>query len=150
MTRRARVLQVFGLLGIVWMVSACGNRPVVEGGPSDYFFPTYPYSGEAPLALTRGQLATRNGCLFLDAPAGGGVDLPLWPSVFTLSGTDSPIVITDQGDELHVGDVVRLGGGERSREQAEDLIGGRIPERCSAQGYWLVSRVVGVVESGGS
>jgi len=146
--RRARALQVLSWLGIVWMLSACGSGRAVGGGPSDYFFPTWPYSaGDAvPLAITRGHLAARNGCLFLDAS--GQEPLPLWPSVFTLSGTDSPIITSDRGDELHVGDVVMLGGGERSREQAEELIGGRIPQRCTARSYWLVSSVVGPESSG--
>jgi hypothetical protein len=69
--------------------------------------------------------------------------------VFTLSGIDSPIVTSDRGEELHVDDVVTLGGEERSREQAEEVIGGPIPNRCTAQSYWLVSRVVSLPSSGG-
>jgi hypothetical protein len=42
-----------------------------------------------------------------------------------------------------------LGGGERSREQAEEVIGGPTPNRCTAQSYWLVSRVVSLQSSGG-
>ena len=148
MMRRARALQVLSSLGIVWMLSACGIGRAVEGGPSDYFFPTWPLSAGdmVPDGRTSGNLVARNGCLFLDASE--QESLLLWPSVFTLSGTDSPIVTSNRGDELHVDDVVILGGGERSREQAEDLIGGPIPNRCTAQGYWLVSSIVSVQPNG--
>ncbi len=148
MMRRARALQLFSSLGIVWMLSACGNGLAIGGGPSDYFFPTWPYSaGDAvPAAALKGHMVERNGCLFWDAGEQGEY-LHLWPSQFTLSGTDSPIVTSDRGDELHVGDVATLAGGERSRESAEELIGGDIPERCTTDGYWLVASVVGGVQS---
>lgn len=144
MTHRLRTLGLLSSMSMLWIVlSACAHRPAVGQGPSDYFFPTFSYSTGTPVpgALAKGRLDARSGCLFLDA--GDQESLLLWPSVYTLDGTDSPIVTTDQGEELHVGDVVTLGGGERSREQAEDLIAGPIPNRCTAQNYWLVSSVVG-------
>src|SRR5262245_21082367 len=109
---------------------------------SDYYFPTWSPGGETPAGDLRGRLVAQHDCLFLDTD-GANDYLPLWPSTFTISGGDSPVVTSDSGQELQVGGVATLAGGERNRRSAEEAIGEAIPDRCTASRYWLTTEVIG-------
>jgi hypothetical protein len=118
------------------------SLPACEGeSGSAFYFPTWQVGAETPAGDLRGRLVAQNNCLFFDAD-GPGDYLPVWPSTFTLGGADTPVVTTDSGRELAVGDVVTLGGGERNRQSAEDVIREAIPERCAASNYWLTTEVI--------
>jgi hypothetical protein len=51
--------------------------------------------------------------------------------------------VVDEGGAtiVAIGQTVRFAGGERSREHAEDLIGGQIPETCRTNAYWQLDPV---------
>ncbi len=139
MTRQTRWLYLLCAVAMVGLMSACED----QSESPKYFFPTWPQSAEeeGPPGDLRGQLVARDGCLFWDAGEQGKY-LVLWPSTFTLSGTDPPVVTSETGQELHVGELATLGGGERSWRSAQEMIGVAIPDRCRTSGYWLTTEVI--------
>lgn len=126
-----------GIFAVGMLLPACEG----ESG-SDYYFPTWSPGGETSAGDLRGRLVAQDDCLFLDAD-GADDYLPLWPSTFTISGGDSPVVSFAGGQELQVGDVATLAGGERNRRSAEEAIGETIPDRCAAPRFWLTTGVIG-------
>jgi hypothetical protein len=103
----------------------------------EVFFPTWsPSGGAVPTGALEGHLVERGGCLFWSDDA---EYLPIWPSNYRF---EDSAVLAGSRLVLSVGDAAFLGGGERSLEQTESLIGSEIPGRCQAGGYWIVTKVV--------
>lgn len=136
-SRRRSLLEVALLLAVVLLSGACDQ----EDQPADVFFPTWIREPGAPVPTgdLAGGLVERNGCLIW---SGTKDVLPLWPDTFQLNRADVTIA-TNAGVVLAIGDSGTLGGGERTLEQAESVIGKRIPGRCQpAGGYWMVTDVL--------
>lgn len=135
---RLRLLGVALLLAVALVSSSCDQE---EDQPSHLFFPTWtpPPGAALPTGTLPGRLVERNGCLLWS----GQTDfLPLWPETFQLDERESTVE-TSSGAVLAIGYAGTLGGGERTLEQAESVIGERIPRRCQpAGGYWLVTEVL--------
>jgi hypothetical protein len=102
--------------------------------------------GTGDAALLAGTAAFQDGCLWIVA-GDGSLHLPLWPADTRLGMLNSlPAVLGPDGALLvELGDVavdrVELGGSAVSREEATELAGA-IPDRCEADGYWVVGDVL--------
>jgi hypothetical protein len=108
---------------------------------SNLFLPMWTPQPDAAVATGElpGRLEERNGCLLW---SDGTEFLPLWPTDFEIDRVGLTIETTS-GAVWAIGDSGTLGGGERTLEQAESLIGEQIPRRChAAGGYWMVTDVL--------
>ncbi len=102
-----------------------------------------------PDALVVGRLEERDGCLVV-SPEEGRPQLVIWPHTLHLVEDSGFIAIADEDGHVlaHVGDTVRIGGGEIYREAlGRTAIGARgIPERCATPIYWMGGEVERVAE----
>ncbi len=140
-------LKLKGLMiGIVMsiLISGCvekiqQNEKSVNTSTSAPFFPVQknPNPTVQMAALLEGELALVNGCLRVDN------DLPVWPHGFSISTDSEVIQIIDNTGKLiaHVGDKVRLGGGEIPGEFVANYSTELPSDRCSGP-YWIVGEVL--------
>ena len=112
-----------------------------------FFFPRHASPlGIGDAALLEGVAVYGDGCLWIEA-ADGSRHLPLWPADTQLGMINREPAILGPDGELLVEsgdatvDIARLGGSETSAAVARDLVG-EIPERCLADGIWVVSDVL--------
>ncbi len=136
--RRDRWRMGVTMFVVVVFVSSSCHR---EENRSDVYFPTWTREPGAavPTGILPGRLVERNGCLLWSDETDV---VPLWPDNFQLDDPNDTIA-ADSGIVLAVGDGGTLGGGERTLEQAESVIGEAIPSRCQPSGgYWLVTEVM--------
>lgn len=98
-----------------------------------------------PVIAVRGWLILDNNCLRLKPfYCFGKGELLIWRYGYSLDVENGEIrVVDDESGKVlaRVGDFVRLGGGQTSKEMAEKLIGGPLPDNCSGP-YFLVGTIV--------
>jgi hypothetical protein len=103
--------------------------------------PFFPQQKENPAifmdALLVGELVLEDDCLSV------GDDLLVWPHGFSLSTEDGVIQIIDDNDQpiMRVGDKIKLGGGEMSREHIAKY-SAELPSDCCSGPYWIVGEVI--------
>ena len=114
------IALVLGLGYAAW--SIYGAWPV----PTGYEFPRHSQWGGGPQGLFEGVLVEREGCILTD---GGGT--VVWPpgSSLSLDRNEAPIVHID-GQDLRMGELVRLVGGQYSRAELSSVAGGAAESRC--------------------
>jgi hypothetical protein len=135
------------LLASVLLLAAGCATEAPEPTPPDVFFPRHGSPlGAGDAALLEGLPEYADGCLWVVAPNGARY-LPIWPADTELGMLNSQpavfgperMLIYEVGDAF--ADTVGLGGSETSAETARELVG-EIPERCAADGFWVVSDVL--------
>ena len=134
----ARSLVILGMIWLERIAAVMGIALVLALGytawtiygaspvPTGYEFPRHSLWGGGPLGLFEGTLVERDGCILTD---GGGT--VVWPpgSSLSLDRNGEPIVhIGDE--ELRIGELVRLVGGQYSRAQLASVAAGAAESRC--------------------
>ena len=134
------------LLGISSIcITGCNNNKDIN--KSDIYFPVAEYAmNDYPVDLTQGTLIfdgkyllIRSGFLFF-----GTDTLAIWPYGYSVNVEDGEIQVLDESSQVvaHVGDSIKVGGGETTKEVVEEnYIGESLPDDCEGP-YWLVSEVV--------
>ena len=96
-------------------------------------------------ALLFGKLVETEGCLRVNESDDGASYLLAWPPDFAVSVEDDTVRVIDaRGTEivLHVGDTVRISGGEvRSIEYLDERVRRELPAHCPGP-YWVVGAEV--------
>ena len=118
------------------------------------FFPRFTEPSEmSPQALGGGRLVVRDRCIHMAPDGGGGV--VVWPYGYSLRREGGEVVVLNGRDEVvaSVGEEVRMGGGQITREEAgptpeaasrafEEKRGELgVPDRCRGP-LWVSSGVV--------
>jgi hypothetical protein len=104
---------------VLWNVY--GAWPVPEG----YEFPRHSIWGGGPAALFEGTLVEEDGCILADG--GGAV---VWPLGSWLSIDQGEPIVHVSWREVRMGERVRLGGGEYSRDELAGVAAGAAETRC--------------------
>jgi len=123
---------------ILLVIVVVTRSPDVSPAPEVSFFPVQKeVQSEVMGLLLQGELVLDNGCLRVHD------ELILWPYGYSLKTEGKEIwVIDDKGQTVaHIGDLVRLGGGEIPAFFAEEKLGQLLPEGCEGP-YFLAGVVV--------
>jgi hypothetical protein len=147
------------VLAVGLPLTACSDTRTRPSGTSEpgLFFATEPDErGAMMLALHRGPLVVRDGCVLIGSP--GDYSVPIWWNGFTAERDESGQLVVRDGDRTVVaveGETFEMGGGyvaefrpKRKVEPREDQVrrleewlGYPVPERClrpDIYGFWSV------------
>ena len=139
-------LPLLGLLAISSVcITGCHNNESIN--ESDIYFPvTKEALVDYPVSLTQGTLIfdgkyllIRRGFLFF-----GTDTLAIWPYGYSVNVEGGEIQVLNESSQVvaRVGDIIKMGGGETTKEVVEEnYIGESLPDDCEGP-YWLVSEVV--------
>lgn len=114
---------------------------------SDIYFPvTKEALVDYPPALTQGTLIYDGKYLLIKGvyPTSGADYLPIWPYGYSVNVEGGEIQVLNESSQVvaRVGDIIKVGGGETTKEVVEEnYIGESLPDDCEGP-YWLVSRVL--------
>jgi hypothetical protein len=124
-----RALRRAGLVvGVVLVAASVYGLWYVYGAwpvPDGYEFPRHSIWGGGPTALFEGGLSDHDGCITTD-----GGSTVVWPPGFSLSIEAGRPVIHGAGQDLQMGQQVRLGGGEYTRTELAAVASGAAATRC--------------------
>jgi hypothetical protein len=127
---------------LVTALAACGPPAPSAAEVEGLFYPRHeaPY-GEGDMAGLDGTLEFRDGCLLIDSGDGSSL-LPIWPRD-TMPGVinNLPVILTVERVLVTETGEQRLFGGSQVDEARATELAGPIPEPCTADGYWIVTRV---------
>lgn len=126
-------------------ITGCNNNEGIN--KSDIYFPvTKEVLVDYPVALTQGTLIfdgkyllIRSGFLFF-----GTDTLAIWPYGYSVNVEGGEIQVLNESSQVvaRVGDIIKMGGGETTKEVVEEnYIGKPLPDDCEGP-YWLVSEVL--------
>ena len=131
------------MLATTLLVGCIGDEESDLGGSNPYLFTwTAPEGpGDAAAGLLLGRMDVRNGCIYWLSDNGSEF-LPLWPDGALLSTEEGTVVVSVDGTAVAEGQDSSLSGGERTRDQAEALLGESLPSVCNpADGYWVATGI---------
>jgi len=122
------------------------------------FFATSPNGPSGLLALYRGSLFVKDGCVFIGRP--GDYSVPIWPKGFTTDTASNHLVVRDADGATvaREGEAFEMGGGftvefrpkgkveprERQLQRLSSWLGYAIPDSClrdDVYGVWVVGEI---------
>jgi hypothetical protein len=128
-------LALSGLFALAVVAACVPTSEQVDG----VFMPRGTHSLGEPgmLALLRGQLAVRDGCLVV-VDSGNDPVLVVWAREYSLR-RDGDRLRVFEGDRavVAVGDLVEIGGGEVAAELVDRWMSSQIPTECRAPKYYV-------------
>jgi hypothetical protein len=141
MKNKKLFIRLSGALLILLLMGGCNENPSV----ANLFFPvTQAPASQHMDSLATGKLVAEGNILgvksgwFFDKG-----DVLIWPYGYSLGTQNARICVIDSEGQVvaKVGDSIKLGGGEISRELAEEQIGRPLPSDISGS-FWLIGSVI--------
>jgi hypothetical protein len=130
-----RVLKRVALALVVAMVAVAAYAAWYVYGawpvPAGYEFPRHSMWGSGPTALYEGMLVEEDGCI----RTATGSQLVIWPPGYSLALVNGEPVVRGSGQEIRMGQSVRLGGGFYD----DSLPVGEDAERSRCGGPWFIT-----------
>jgi len=129
------------LIAVLLGATACGNGHITA--------PTTPERTKLT-ALLFGELVEVKGCLRVNQGGRGASYLLAWPPDFAVSTEEDTVQIVDDNGKrvvLHIGEIVRIGGGEvRSTKYLDERVRQKLPANCPGP-YWVVGDEINSVDA---